>query len=231
MSARRRIAEYGSEQEHREVHRLVLRAVVIVAVTAAGTAWLAAKGPVKVIIGTREIDEIAPTWYMLAAFPVLGMLVADVLDAALECGGVRGGIRGLFAKRTVVLGASVALLVVVSNLRLGIRLPISGHVLLMTYFLALRAGARKISIEPVARPAVVERRIELGVVLALFAAVTAIKLLHWRDWETFGLGVAGGVGLATAVVYFLKTPRTPPATSAVTSRSTVGSESPPGEAR
>ena len=43
--------------------------------------------------------------------------------------------------------------------------------------------------------------------------------------------VAGGVGLATAVFYFLKTPRTPPATSAVTSRSTDGSESPPGVAR
>jgi hypothetical protein len=155
------------------------------------------------------------------------MLLADVLDAALE----GGGIRGLFAKRTVVLGASVALLVVVANLRLGIRLPISGHVLLMTYFLVLRAGARRIALEPVARPAVVARRIELGVVLALFAAVTAIKLLHWRDWETFGLGVAGGVGLAATVVYFLKTPRTPPATSAVTSRSTDGSESPPGVAR
>jgi hypothetical protein len=227
MSARRRSAEYRSEREHREVHRLVLRAVAIVAVTAAGAAWLQAKGPVKVIVGTREIDEIAPTWYLLAAFPVLGMLVADVLDAALE----RGGIRGLFAKRTVVLGASVALLVVVSNLRLGIRLPISGHVLLMTYFLGLRASARRIGIDPVARPAVVERRIELGVVLALFAAVTAIKLLHWKDWETFGLGVAGGVGLATIVAYFLKTPRTPPATSAVTSRSTDGSESPPGVAR
>jgi hypothetical protein len=171
MSARRRIAEYGSEREHREVHRLVLRAVAIALVTAAGAAWLAAKGPVKVIIGTREIDEIAPTWYMLAAFPVLGMLLADVLDAALERGGVRGGVRGLFAKRTVVLGASVALLVVVSNLRLGIRLPISGHVLLMTYFLGLRCFARRIALDPVARPAVVERRIELGVVLALFAAV------------------------------------------------------------
>jgi len=152
MSPRRWIGAYASEDEHREVHRLVLRAVVVVAVTAAGAAWLAAKGPVKVIIGTREIDEFAPTWYMLAAFPVLGMLLADVLDALLAC--------GLFAKRTVVLGASAALLVVVSNLRLGIRLPISGHVLLMTYFLALRARARGLGLAPVARPAVVAARVE-----------------------------------------------------------------------
>jgi len=62
-------------------------------------------------------------------------------------------------------------------------------------------------------------------------AVTAIKLLHWKDWETFLLGVAGGLCLAWMVAYFLKTPRTPPATSAVTSRSTDGSERPPGEAR
>jgi hypothetical protein len=223
MSPRRWIGAYASEDEHREVHRLVLRAVVVVAVTAAGAAWLAAKGPVKVIIGTREIDEFAPTWYMLAAFPVLGMLLADVLDALLAC--------GLFAKRTVVLGASAALLVVVSNLRLGIRLPISGHVLLMTYFLALRARARGLGLAPVARPAVVAVRVEACVVLALFLAVTAIKLLHWRDWQTFLLGVAGGGYLSWMVAYFLKTPRTPPATSAVTSRSTDGSSSPPGEAR
>jgi hypothetical protein len=211
MSARRWIGAAASEQEHREVHWLIARAVVIVAVTAAGAAWLAAKGPVKVIVGTREIEEIAPTWYMLAAFPVLGMLLADVLDAALAV--------GLFAKRTVVLGASVALLVVVSNLRLGIRLPISGHVLLLTYFLVLRFQARAFA------------RFEVGVGLALFAAVAAMKLLHWRDLETFAIGVAGGGALAWGVAYFLKTPRTPPATSAVTSRSTDGSESPPGEAR
>jgi hypothetical protein len=160
---------------------------------------------------------------MLAAFPVLGMVLADVLDALLAC--------GLFAKRTVVLGASAALLVVVSNLRLGIRLPISGHVLLMTYFLASRARARGMGLAPVARPAVVAARVEACVVLVLFLAVTAIKLLHWRDWQTFLLGVAGGGCLSWMVAYFLKTPRTPPATSAVTSRSTDGSESPPGEAR
>lgn len=223
MSARPRIGEYASDQEHREVHRLILRAVVVVAVSAAGAAWLAAKGPVKVIVGTREIEEIAPTWYMLAAFPVLGMLFADVLDAALAV--------GVFAKRTVVLGASVALLVVVSNLRLGIRLPISGHVLLMAYFLTLRPRLRALGLAPVARPAVVAARVEGYVVLALFLAVTAIKLLHWKDWQTFLLGVAGGGYLSWMVAYFLKTPRTPPATSAVTSRSTDGSESPPGEAR
>ena len=223
MSARRWIGAAASEQEHREVHRLIARAVVIVAVTAAGAAWLASKGPVKVIVGTREIEEIAPTWYMLAAFPVLGMLLADVLDAALEV--------GVFAKRTGVLGASVALLVAVSNLRLGIRLPISGHVLLLTYFLGLRFRARAFSAGPTARPAVAFARFEAGVGLALFAAVAAMKLLHWRDFETFAIGVAGSSGLAWMVAYFLKTPRTPPATSAVTSRSTDGSESPPGEAR
>jgi hypothetical protein len=223
MSPRRWIGAVISEPEHREVHRLIVRAVVIVAVTAAGAAWLAAKGPVKVLIGSREIDEITPTWYMLAAFPVLGMVLADVLDAALSA--------GLFAKRTVVLGASAALLVIVSNLRLGIRLPISGHVLLMAYYFALRARAGALAMAPVARPAVVAARVERLVVLALFVAVTAIKLLHWKDWETFLLGVAGGLCLAWMVAYFLKTPRTPPATSAVTSRSTDGSERPPGEAR
>jgi len=223
MSPRRWIGAATSEPEHREVHRLIARAVVIVAVTAAGAAWLAAKGPVKVLIGTREIDEFAPTWYMLAAFPVLGMVLADVLDALLAC--------GLFAKRTVVLGVSAALLVVVSNLRLGIRLPISGHVLLITYLIVLRNGAPFLGPLRSARPAVVFARVEYVVVRALFVAVAAMKLLHWKDYLTFGVGIAGGGGLAVMVAYFLKTPRTPPATSAVTSRSTDGSERPPGEAR
>lgn len=227
MSPRRFDGGPRDERGHRETHRVLVRALVIVAVTAAGAAWLAAKGPVKVIVGTTEIDEFAPTWYMLAAFPVLGIVLADVLGAALDVGGA----RGLFAKRTVVLGACAALLVAVSNLRLGIRLPVSGHVLLMTYAMVLQSRAHLLGPRPVARPAVVASLVEYVVVRALFVAVTLIKLLHWHDALTFGVGAIGGIALATLVVYFLKTPRTPPATSAVTSRSTDGSESPPGEAR
>ena len=201
--------------------RIARRVAVIVAATAAGALWLHGNGPVKVIIGSTEIDEFAPTWYMLAAFPVLGMVAADVLDAALQ--------SSLLARRTVLLGAGAALVVVLANLRLGIRIPISGHSLLLAYWLRLRMLLD--DSKPSERSERIAKRSEELVALALLLAVGAMKTFHWHDPTTLVSGFVAGIVLARAVAYFLKTPRTPPATSAVTSRSTDGSESPPGVAR
>lgn len=192
----------------------LLRAAIISAATLLGWAWLAAKGPVKVLVGSTEIDEFAPTWYMLSAFPVLGMVAADMLDLALR--------RGLFARDTLLFGACAAVVVGLANLRLGARLPISGHVLLLSFFLVLRIVARRRSKFDFG---------ELAAALAILVAVSAIKLLRWRDWTTWSVGLLAGAALAALAAYFLKTPLTPPATSAVTSRSTDGSLRPPGAAR
>src|SRR5262245_18009179 len=144
---------------------LFFRAGVIAAATLAGWAWLAAKGPVHVIVGSTEIDEFAPTWYMLSAFPVLGMVAADVFGQARSA--------GRFARSTLVLASFAALVVVLANLRLGARLPISGHVLLLSFFLAHRLGVRTWSPFEVG---------EFAASLAILVAVTAIKLLRWLDW-------------------------------------------------
>ena len=56
------------------------RVAIILATTLAGAAWLAHKGPVPVIRITTPLPEMAPFWYMLLAFPVLGMLVADLFE-------------------------------------------------------------------------------------------------------------------------------------------------------
>jgi hypothetical protein len=58
----------------------VVRVAIILATTLAGAAWLAHKGPVPVIRITTPLPEMAPFWYMLLAFSVLGMLVADLVD-------------------------------------------------------------------------------------------------------------------------------------------------------
>jgi hypothetical protein len=193
---------------------LAFRTGVIAAATCAGWAWLAAKGPVHVIIGSTEIDEFAPTWYMLSAFPVLGMLAADLVERAKRF--------GLLARDTLLFGGCAALVVAVANLRLGARLPISGHVLLLSYFLVHRLASRPWP--PFALG-------EFAAALAIFVAVTAIKLLRWRDWTTWSVGLAAGTSLALLCAYFRKIPRTPPETSAVTSRTTDGSFKPPGAAR
>jgi hypothetical protein len=79
------------------------------------------KGPVPVIRITTPLAEMAPFWYMLLAFPVLGMLVADLFDLWRA--------RGL-SLPTVELGLQIALIVALSSLRLGVRIPLSGHALL-----------------------------------------------------------------------------------------------------
>jgi hypothetical protein len=58
----------------------LVRKAILLATTLAGAAWLAHKGPVPVIRITTPLPERAPFWYMLLAFPVLGMLVADLFD-------------------------------------------------------------------------------------------------------------------------------------------------------
>jgi hypothetical protein len=193
---------------------LLSRGGAIAAATIAGALWLHAKGPVRVIVGTTEIDEFAPTWYMLSAFPVLGMLAADLVERAKRF--------GLLARDTLLFAGCAAVVVAVANLRLGARLPISGHVLLLSYFLVHRLASRPWP--PIALG-------EFVTALAILVAVTAIKLLRWRDWTTWSVGLAAGTSLALLCAYFLNVPRTPPETSAVTSRSTDGSLRPPGAAR
>ncbi|HSJ52950.1 MAG TPA: hypothetical protein VLC52_04315, partial [Anaerolineae bacterium] len=90
-------------------------------VTLAGALWLYAKGPVPVVRGTTPLEEMAPFWYMVSAFPVLGMLVADLVLLLLRYG---------LDRRSVELAFQLAVLLLISNARLGIRLPISGHPLL-----------------------------------------------------------------------------------------------------
>lgn len=181
---------------------LLLRVAIVAAATLAGWAWLAAKGPVRVIVGTTEIEEFAPTWYMLSAFPVLGMLAADVLERARE--------SGLFARATLVLGGAVALVVALANLRLGVRWPVSGHVLLLAFFLVLRARSRAPR-QSRPRAEAVASTVEFALAAAILVAVSAIKLLHWHDWLTWSVGLAAGAALALAVARL--TPPASPSTS------------------
>src|SRR5437867_5203047 len=106
-----------------------IRVAVVLACTVAGIAWLLHKGPVPVIRIMTPLPEPAPFWYMLAAFPVLGLLVADMVDLVLADG---------LTLNTLELGCQIVVLILLSNLRLGIRLPISGHALLVSYFIFRR---------------------------------------------------------------------------------------------
>lgn len=161
---------------------LARRLILVLATTVAGAAWLVHKGPVPVIRITTEIDEFAAFRYMLTAFPVLGMLLADLADGwrRREPGARRG---------TIVLAVNIACAVALSSLRLGIRLPVSGHALVVAYFLARRwclPGDRG------------GGRLEVGCAAAILAAIAYAKLVWWTDPITLGAGI--GLALLLALV-------------------------------
>lgn len=153
-----------------------IRTAVILACTAAGIAWLVHRGPRPVIRIMTPIDEPAPFWYMLSAFPVLGMLVADAVDIFLADG---------FTLSLIELSSQIIVLIGLSSLRLGIYLPISGHALLVGYFIF-----RRLFIPP-ASP--VQNRIELGVAFVVLIIIAYPKLFWWTDPITLTVGIVVGL--------------------------------------
>jgi hypothetical protein len=94
------------------------RLVIILLISVIGGVWLVRTGPVPVVRITTPLLETAPFWYRELAFVVLGMLVADLLEE-LRAGPARAP--------AWMLAFQMGILIVVSNLRLGVRLPISGR--------------------------------------------------------------------------------------------------------
>lgn len=139
---------------------LGVRWATVLAITLFGAVWLLYKGPVPVVRVTTPMQETAPFWYMLSAFPVFGMLVADLISLVAQYG---------LASKTVELGFQIGILVFVSNARLALRLPISGHSLLFAYFI-LRRLFIPIPFHGLAR-------LECVVAVFLFAVTSYVKIV------------------------------------------------------
>jgi hypothetical protein len=147
-------------------------------VTLAGAGWLWAVGPRPVVVVSTLTPETVPTWYILSAFPVLGMLVAEGFALAH---------RQRWAA-ALVLAAQIAVMVILSSGRLIILLPISGHVLLFAFFLTRRSRARRWTSN--------SDLIELATAASFGLATGFIKLVWWSDPITLILGLGTGVGLS-----------------------------------
>jgi hypothetical protein len=139
--------------------------------TLVGAAYLHWKGPVPVVrvFDTLPID--APLWYMLSAFPILGLLLADGLAL----------LRTERRRHAVELAVQILVMVVLSHSRLELRIPISGHALLFATFLLRRAWYPE--------PPVPWRGLERLMGGALLTMVAGVKLLWWRDPTTFAVGL------------------------------------------
>lgn len=138
--------------------------------TIAGIAWLLIKGPTQVVRGTVPLDVKAPFSYMVTAFPFLGILVADAL-----------GLWRLALKwASLVLMLQVGCICFLSVVRLMYRLPISGHVLLVAFFILYSVGTRRSLVST----------IETLIAVVALCVLLTTKLIAWSDWQTPTIAMA-----------------------------------------
>jgi hypothetical protein len=164
-----------------------VRWAVVLVTTAFGTMWLYHKGPVPIVGVTTPLQEPVPFWYMLSAFPVLGMLVADLVSLFATYG---------FERRTAELGFQVGVLILASNLRLVLRLPMSDHSLLFAYFILRRLF--------IAIPGHSLVKAECVIALLLYAITSYVKVFWWSDPITVAVGTGMAIGLAAISFCMLK---------------------------
>ena len=160
------------------VGRPETRWAVIGGTTIVGAIGLVILGPIPVLQGSTRLSENVPYWYMLAAFPVLGMLIADLVKLlATERRG----------SRSAALVFQLTVLILVSVFRLSLRLPISGHTLLYSAYFT--GEARKLKAAQTMAP------LENLLATILFLATSFVKLYVWQDLLTWVVGVLAGIAL------------------------------------
>lgn len=135
--------------------------------------WL--KGPTPVVRGMTPQGTAVPLSYMVAAFPFFGILLADGWRLAQQ--------RQWWA--TTVLAVQVLLLAILAVARLGLLVPISGHVFLLVFFVLWTAGQAP---NPV-------RQAEWWLAWVALLSFLGIKLFVWGDWLSALMGALLGVVL------------------------------------
>jgi hypothetical protein len=154
------------------------RMFIVTTLTSLGAIWLWASKPIPVIRGTEPLSIIVPIWYMLMAFPVLGMLISDFIELV--------GLR-ISKLPAVELGLQITFLVLLASTRLTRAIPISGHTMLFTYFILRRIT--------VAKKAGMISIIELSIAILFTLLTIYMKLFIWDDPRTLVWGAITGVAL------------------------------------
>ncbi len=151
---------------------ILVRWCVAAVVTLAGVVFVRVFGPFELVRGWTPTGIMAPDWYMVSAFPVFGLLVADLAQSwRLQ----------RMSRPTVILALQIGAMTVLSGTRLSSRIPLSGHALLFAFFVLER------SLAP--RPWPPAHAAELALGAVLLVGVVAIKLAWWADPLTLGVGL------------------------------------------
>jgi hypothetical protein len=155
-----------------------------VCVLIAGAAFVL-RGPVPVVRGTTPLPITTPLSYQLPVFVPFGLLAGEMLHRALQRDGSRFSPAFLWQLAALCIVAAVRLL--------SGDIPISGHALLLAYFILYQAITRRVG-----------RPLRLLIGLAVLAEVGYFKLFLWDDVPTllWGIALGGAVwaaGLLTPV--------------------------------
>ncbi|MFN7971372.1 MAG: hypothetical protein U0166_03340 [Acidobacteriota bacterium] len=129
-------------------------------------------GPFRVIEGSGYSDQMTPASYLCFVFLPFGLLVGEELSA----------LAASRTPRAMVAAGALPLLAIVAIARLALRIPISGHALFGSYYLAHHLARR--------RPRSAAR---LAVGAALSVQVLHYKLRVWHDPWTLATGTALGL--------------------------------------
>jgi hypothetical protein len=129
-------------------------------------------GPVHAIRGSTKLEELTPLVYLFPIFLAVGMLAGEVVWCILA--GERIG--------AATLALALLSLVLLSGARFAFLIPLSGHAVVLGFFLLWYA--RRMAVGPLI----------VGGLLLLQAAY--YKLVVWRDPLTLSLGLLAGAALA-----------------------------------
>jgi hypothetical protein len=137
---------------------------IIILVTLGGALWLYIIGPMPVVRISSPLHEKVSFWYMIGAFPFLGMLCADLAILFISY---------KWHNKFLELGISIVLLVYLSSLRLIVKIPISGHSMLLGYLILRRVFIKF--------PSRKERILELLCSSTVLGMIIYYKLVLWND--------------------------------------------------
>jgi hypothetical protein len=155
----------------------------------AGAAFIT-RGPMPVVRGTTPLPIPTPLSYQLPVFVPFGLLAGELLYRALHGGGLRQSPAFLWQLGALCIVAAIRL--VFGNI------PVSGHALLLAYFILYQAVTRRIA-----------HRLRLVIGLVVLAEVAYFKVFLWDDAPTLLWGLAlGGAAWAAGLLTLVGRHRT-----------------------
>jgi hypothetical protein len=142
--------------------------------TISGYIYFALFGLPNIETFSGTINEKAPLIYMLLIFPFIGILVGDFIRSIVS--------NQNFGFKNKILFFELLILFTISFLRIAFVLPISGHSLILTFFLLMELIDYKSNNKI---------RIVIGFIVSFITVY--YKLLLWKDPMTMIIGIFTGI--------------------------------------